>query len=171
MFVDVVSAPEAKPAAGAAHAGGWPARGVAPPPRQRAHRERGEDAERDRRSAATVESSARSANTPATTPGIPHASMISESRTSGCGRRPSVPSVIRLTIRPSRISSPTACSGSVAANSSGAETSAKPKPVADWSAAPASTATPAAISRASTPWVSDREAQGRVRRWSAATRA
>ena len=100
-----------------------------------------------------VESSARSANTPTTTPGIPHASMISESRTSGCGRRPSVPSVIRLTIRPSRISSPTACSGSKAANTSGAETSAKPNPVADWSAAPASTATPAAISRASTPGV------------------
>jgi hypothetical protein len=90
--------------------------------------------------------------------------MISESRTSGCGRRPSVPSVIRLTIRPSRISSPTACSGSAAANSSGAETSAKPKPVADWSAAPASTATPAAISSASTHCCLS-EGQGRVRRW------
>ena len=149
MVVEVVSAPEARPAAGAAHAGGSPS----PAPGRRWASQRTASVANTPSVTpicSAVESSARSATSPTAVPGIAHASITSDSCTSGCGRRPSVPSVIRFTTSPSSISSPTACAGVVAANSSGALTSAKPKPVADCSAAPASTATPAAISRAPT---------------------
>ncbi len=45
-----------------------------------------------------------------------------------------------LTSVPSTIMSPTASCGSTVAKTSGAATTEKPKPVADWSAAPAATA-------------------------------
>src|SRR3954468_7243764 len=140
VLVDVVSAPDAKPAAGAAQRGGAP--GSAARRRARARTASVAKTPSVTPICSAVVPSAFSSSTPANTPGTPHASITSDSRTSGCGRRPSVPSVIRFTTSPSRISSPTACAGAL--------TSAKPKPVADCSAAPASTATPAAISRAPT---------------------
>src|SRR4051794_18852985 len=153
VFVEVVSTPELKPAAGAAQRGAPPAPAA---PRRCATARTASVAKTPRVTAtcSAVALSARSTSTPTNTPGSPKARIVAESRASGCGRRPSVPSVIALTIRPSRISRPTACGGSVAANSRGAEGSEKPKPVADWSAAPASTPIPAAISRPLTALVS-----------------
>ena len=78
----------------------------------------------------------RSASTPSAMPGSDHATSATASRTSTCGRRRSVASVRLLSRIATMKPAVTASRGPSSANRIGAETSAKPKPVADCSAAP-----------------------------------
>ena len=134
MVVEVVSAPAARPAIG-----------TGPRRRLAALRELArERAWRPRRR------SPRSAARPGRAPAAPRRRPPRRAARTPAGRRTRAPpaaaarrsltSVSTLTSEPSTISSPTASSGSTTANTSGAATIVNPKPVADWSAAPAATA-------------------------------